>query len=169
MWQTDGSRCLTHVTARFAQALGVEPDQLEAKPILLILAGDKWDEGKFSAALRELADKLKNRESFSDLVIPVTINQTVHWWELSASPRYDDNGAFIGFRGVGSDVTDARRSADKISHMARFDTLTGLPNRVQLTDALGDAMAQADHWRGRAAFLMIDLRSEERRVGKECW
>ena len=157
MWQTDASRCLTHVTARLAQALGVEPDQLEAKPFLQILAGDKWESGKFSPALRELGDRLKSRESFSDLVIPVTINGQAHWWELSASPRHDDNGAFVGFRGVGSDVTEARRSADKINHMARFDTLTGLPNRVQLTDALGAAMAQADQWRGRAAFLMIDL------------
>ncbi len=157
MWQTDASKCLTHVSSRFAFALGVDTETLEAKPLLQILAGDAWEAGNFSAGLRELAEKLKKRESFSDLILPVTINHEVHWWELSASPRYDDRGSFLGFRGVGSDVTAQRRSADKINHMARFDTLTGLPNRLQVTEALSEAMAEADRWRGKCAFMMIDL------------
>jgi diguanylate cyclase (GGDEF)-like protein len=41
--------------------------------------------------------------------------------------------------------------------MARYDMLTGLPNRLQVTEALGEAMAEAYHWRGRCAFIMIDL------------
>ena len=157
MWQTDASKCLTHVSARFAYALGMEPETLEAKPLLQILAGESWEAGNFSAGLRELAEKLKKRESFSDLILPVTIGSESHWWELSASPRYDDRGAFLGFRGVGSDVTAQRKTADKINHMARFDTLTGLPNRLQVTEALGEAMQEADRWRGRCAFMMIDL------------
>ena len=157
MWQTDASRCLTHVSSRFAHALGVEAAQLEAKPVLQILAGSNWEDGKFSAGLREFADKLKSRDSFSDLIVPIQIGDSAHWWELSGSPRFDDNRNFTGFHGVGSDVTAARRSADKISHMARFDTLTGLPNRLQLTEAAAAAMQQAEQWRGRSGFLMIDL------------
>ncbi len=157
MWQTDASKCLTHVSSRFAFALGTDIATLETKPLLQILAGDAWEAGNFSAGLRELAERLKRRESFSDLVLPVTIGTDVHWWELSASPRYDERGSFLGFRGVGSDVTAQRRSADKINHMARFDTLTGLPNRLQVNETLGEAMADADRWRGKCAFMMIDL------------
>ena len=157
MWQTDPAKCLTHVSPRFAYALGVEVSELESRPLLQILAGETWECGNFAAGLRELAERLKKRESFSDLILPVTIAGENHWWELSASPRYDDRGAFLGFRGVGSDVTAQRHSADKINHMARFDTLTGLPNRLQVTEALGEAMAEAERWRGRCAFMMIDL------------
>jgi diguanylate cyclase (GGDEF)-like protein len=157
MWQTDASRCLTHVSPRFATALGMETDQLETKPLLQILAGDLWENGKLSSAMHELAEKLKNRESFSDLIVPLKIRNENHWWEMSASPRFDEKGSFIGFRGVGSDVTSARKSADKINHLARFDTLTGMPNRLQIDEAVGAAISQADHWRGRCGFMMIDL------------
>jgi diguanylate cyclase (GGDEF)-like protein len=157
MWQTDTQRCLTHVTPRFAEALQLDPNEIETKPIIQILAGEAWESGNFHQGLHELAERMINRDSFSDLVIPIKIGEELHWWELSASPRYDDNGNFQGFRGVSSDVTDARRSADKINRMARFDTLTGLPNRLQITEALGEAMADADRWRGRCAFMMIDL------------
>lgn len=157
MWQTDASKCLTHVSPRFAVALGVEVAAVEAKPLLRMLAGDGWETGAFSPGLRDLAEKMKRRESFSDITLPVTIAGDVKWWELSGAPRFDDHGVFIGFRGVGSDVTTQRLSADKIKHMARFDGLTGLPNRLQITEALGQAMAEADQWRTRCAFMMIDL------------
>ena len=157
MWQTDAAKCLTHVSPRFAFALGMETQSLETQPLLQILAGEAWEAGNFSAGLRDLADKLKKRENFSDLILPVKIGNETHWWELSASPRYDDRGTFLGFRGVGSDVTAQRRSADKINHMARFDTLTGLPNRLSVNEALGEAMAECERWRGKCAFMMIDL------------
>ncbi len=157
MWQTDQTRCLTHISPRFAKSLGMDESELEAKPILQILGGDRWESGDLPDALRELAEKLKNRDSFSDLIVPVQIKGEHHWWALSASPRFDDSGAFAGFRGVGSDVTESRRSSDKIHHMAQFDTLTGLPNRLQLSEALGKAMSQAEQWRSKAGFMMIDL------------
>lgn len=157
MWQTDASRCLTHVSPRMAVALGKQPDELESKPFLQILTGADWETGNFSAGLRDLAERLKNRESFSDLVVPIKVNGETFWWEMSASPRFDDNGAFAGFRGVSSDVSDAHRAADKINKMARFDTLTGLPNRLHVEESLEAVMKEADQWRTRCGFMMIDL------------
>ena len=58
--------------------LGVEPTALETKPLLQIIAGDTWEAGNFPAGLSELADRLKNRESFSDLVLPVQIDGDSH-------------------------------------------------------------------------------------------
>ncbi len=156
MWQTDAGKCLTHVSPRFAVALGVEPEALNAQPLLQTLAGPRWETGDFHASLHDLAERLKRREAFSDLNIPVDVGGETHWWELSASPRFED-GVFAGFRGVGSDVTAARRAADKINHMARYDPLTGLPNRLHVNEALAASLAQADKWRARCAFLMIDL------------
>ncbi len=157
LWQTDTTRCATHVSPRFAYALGEEAKAIEGQPLLKLIAGDAWEKGQYPEALHDLADRLKRRESFSNLIVPVTIKAVTRWWELSASPRHAEEGTFLGFRGVGSDVTEQRVSADKISHLARFDTLTSLPNRLQLTEALGEALTDADKWRRRCGFMMIDL------------
>ena len=69
----------------------------------------------------------------------------------------DDAGEFVGFRGVGSDVTQQRESDEKIAYLARYDTLTGLPNRLMVTESLREALKYAEQWRTRCAFLMIDL------------
>src|SRR3546814_17565835 len=91
----------------------------------------------------------------------------------------------MGFRGVGSDITEARLSEDKINRMARYDALTGLPNRALLMDGLEESLARTPRLKRSCALMFIaldrfqsinatlghqlaDKRSEERRVGKEC-
>ncbi|WP_066780813.1 putative bifunctional diguanylate cyclase/phosphodiesterase [Sphingomonas sp. CCH5-D11] len=157
LWETDSQRRLCKVNTRFALALGSTPEQLEGMPVLQALAGASWETGDFAPALRLLADKLKRREAFRDLSLPVTVNGEQRWWEITANPRLDERGQYVGFRGVGSDVTEQRATADKINRMARFDALTGLPNRLFVNEALARALTEAERWGSRAAFMMIDL------------
>jgi len=157
LWEIDSARRVTHASPRFAHALGHPAADLNGKPILELLAGETWEAGNFSAGLRAFAEKLKSREAFRDILLPVKVNGEERWWELSASPRIDARGNFLGLRGVGSDVTEARQSADKINRMARFDTLTGLPNRLMIHETLARAMSEAEQWGSRSAFFMIDL------------
>ena len=157
LWETDPQRRVVKTSPRFAHACGLDPVSIDGMPILQLLAGPTWETGNTAAGLRTLADKLKSREAFRDLRLPVTVRGEERWWDIAASPRFDERGVFIGFRGVGSDVTEQRASADKINRMARFDTLTGLPNRLLLNETLIRAMTDAEKWAGRAAFMMIDL------------
>jgi len=157
LWQTDSSRRVRTASPRFAFALGEDPEDIDGKPLIQLIAGPSWESGHFHSSLHDLAERLKRRESFSNMLVRVTLHGNYRWWELSASPKFDDNANFIGFRGVGSDVTEQRESADKIAYLARYDTLTGLPNRLMLTETLGEAMREADRWRMRCGFMMIDL------------
>ncbi len=157
LWETDATRRVVKASPRFAFACGLDPASINGLPLLQLLAGPSWETGEFDTALRTLAERLKRRESFRDLRLPVQIGGEDRWWSMAASPRFDDHGEFYGFRGVGSDVTEQRASADKINRMARFDTLTGLPNRLMVNETLVKAMADADRWGGRYAFMMLDL------------
>ena len=157
LWEIDPARRIRSVSPRFAYALGMKQSDAEGQPLLELVSGPGWEEGKLPASLHELANKLKNHHHFSNLLVQVSIRGSRRWWELSGTPMRDERGKFLGFRGVGSDVTSQRESSDQIEYLARYDTLTSLPNRLQLTEALGEAMQYASQWRTRCAFLMIDL------------
>ncbi len=157
LWEVDTARRLRSVSPRFAFALGRPQVEVEGMPLIELVAGRSWETGKFPASLHGLAELLKNRENFSDMLVQVSILGEERWWELSGTPMRDDRGRFIGFRGVGSDVTEQRKSSEKIAYLARYDTLTQLPNRLQLTEALGEALRYAEQWRTRCALLMVDL------------
>ena len=157
LWQVDTNRKVRSISPRFAFALGKPPEDIEGKPFIQLIAGDAWETGHFVPSLHDLAERLKRRENFSNLIVKVTINGEHRWWELSGTPILDEQGTYMGFRGVGSDVTEQRESSEKIAYLARYDTLTGLPNRLMLNEALRDAIRYAEQWRTRCAFLMLDL------------
>ena len=157
LWQIDTSRRVRSPSPRFAFALGREAEDIEGMPFLKLISGDAWETGKFSSSLRDLAERLKRRENFANLVVEVSLDGGRRWWELSGTPTVDETGHFTGYRGVGSDVTLRQESDEKIARMARFDVLTGLPNRMMVNEALGAALKYAEQWRSRCAFLMIDL------------
>ncbi|WP_033921534.1 putative bifunctional diguanylate cyclase/phosphodiesterase [Sphingomonas sp. 37zxx] len=157
LWETDAQRRVIRASPRFAYSVGLDAVTIDGMSFLQVLAGPHWETGSFPAGLHKLAERLKARDAFRDLLLPVTAGSEERWWEISANPRFDERGDFVGFRGVGSDVTEARASTDKINRMARYDMLTGLPNRLLLNEALARAMAEAEKWGGRCAFMMIDL------------
>ena len=157
LWEIDGARRIVRASPRFAQSFGFDPGTVNGMSILQLFAGPHWTTGDFPAGLRALAEKLKAREPFSDLTLPLTIDGDERWFTLAASPRFDDRGMFIGFRGVGSDVTAQRESAERINRLARFDMLTGLPNRLYLNEQLAHVTGEAEARRARCAFMMIDL------------
>ncbi len=157
LWEIDPARRLRSVSPRFAFALGRSQTDAEGKPLLEMVAGRNWQSGQFPASLHDLAERLKNRENFSNMLVQVLILGEERWWELSGTPMRDEQGRFTGFRGVGSDVTEQRKSSEKIAYLARYDTLTQLPNRLHLTEVLGEALRYAVQWRTRCALLMVDL------------
>jgi diguanylate cyclase (GGDEF)-like protein len=62
-------------------------------------------------------------------------------------------GAVIVFRNVGAALETSRQ----MSHLAQHDTLTGLPNRLLLTDRLTEAMALARRRHQALAVLFLDV------------
>jgi len=157
LWEVDRQRRLRTVGPRFAFALEASPSEAEGRPLFDLIADGRWEETDFPPGLRDLAEHLHNRESFSSLLVEVSIRGQRRWWELSGTPVRDEGGRFCGMRGVGSDVTEQHQSSEKIAYLARYDSLTALPNRLMLAETLGDALKQAAHWRSRCALMMIDL------------
>jgi diguanylate cyclase (GGDEF)-like protein len=72
------------------------------------------------------------------------------WLEVQA---YGSSaGLIIFFR----DVTERRRAQEQIAHLARHDSLTGLPNRLHFHDELGRSLAdEGDH--RRLVVMSVDL------------
>ncbi|WP_278075608.1 EAL domain-containing protein [Mesorhizobium sp. WSM4884] len=62
-----------------------------------------------------------------------------------------------GWLATHHDVTDLRRSEARISHMARHDGLTDLPNRILFRERAEEALAEMERRDGKAAFLCLDL------------
>lgn len=77
--------------------------------------------------------------------------------EDSVAPIHDRQGQPSGAVIVFRDVGVARAMALEMSHSARHDFLTGLPNRMLLNDRLDQAIAAAPRHGKKVAALFLDL------------
>ena len=68
-----------------------------------------------------------------------------------------DTAAGRQCRLAATNVTERKRAEDRIQHLAYYDALTQLPNRVLLTDRLQQAIAQTRRDQKRLAVCYLDL------------
>lgn len=157
LWQTDAQHRLEGVSTRFANALGTKAAIIEQMPLLPLLNGGEEDEDLLPENLVAMQKMMDARKSFANLTIAVTIGGEKRWWQLSAAPRRDERDRFIGYRGVGSDVTQQHNNSEHIERLARLDALTGLPNRLSLHEDVEAVLLSCASERHHCALLMIDL------------
>jgi diguanylate cyclase (GGDEF)-like protein/PAS domain S-box-containing protein len=69
----------------------------------------------------------------------------------------DSSGRVVRMIGAKADVSARKSAEERLTYLAQFDTLTGLPNRHLFRDRLAQAMAQARRSARPIAVLFIDL------------
>ncbi len=157
LWQIDARKSIANPSQRFAAATGMSVKQLNGMPLLRLLAGPDWENGKISEEVRQFHEKLRHGETFSEFHMPVTIDGKQRWWNVSGTPRLSSDRHVIGYRGVIADVTDRQAADRRTRQMALYDALTGIPNRAQTNELLADRIKQSSETGKICGFLMIDL------------
>ena len=84
-------------------------------------------------------------------------NGEVYAEMLTISAVRDAQGAATQYVALFSDITTAKEHQKQLEHIAHYDSLTSLPNRVVLADRLHQAMAQALRRGQRLAVVFLDL------------
>ena len=84
------------------------------------------------------------------------VEQDGRIFDVSVAPVNDHDASVSGGLVVIREVTDRRRSERRVARMAKYDSLTGLPNRAAFTELLDEAVVRA-HGGEPSALLMLDL------------
>lgn len=99
---------------------------------------------------------LERRKSFRDLLLKVVVEDEAFWWLLTGKPIFEDD-EFVGFRGVATDATVTKAAEDRITQMAHYDAITGLPNRVSLQERLEHEVRRVPEAGEVRALALLDL------------
>lgn len=75
----------------------------------------------------------------------------------SVSPLHGHDDSLMGSVMVLRDITEERTLSARMAYLAHHDSLTTLPNRLQLNEALAQSIANATHRGTSVAVLFIDL------------
>jgi diguanylate cyclase (GGDEF)-like protein len=154
-WETNNLGTLSYVSQQLADDFKCEPEELLGRQFTDLLSVDSGSPDSLREE-RTLGFHLSARFPFSDVIVRAASDEDIHW-SLSGNPLFDGRGRFLGFRGIGTDLTEQRRSEQEISRLARFDSLTGLPNRALMRQTLDEALRNATNRRKGCSLFLIDL------------
>ena len=152
--RTSADGRIEFVSRSVKHLLGREPESLIGTNCSDLIHPD--DVERVSAALRaQLAARRQVREGTTEFRVLKADGQQI-WIESSPRLVFDANDTFIGWVDVARDITQRRAADARIAHMARHDSLTDLPNRVEFDEHLAQALSRSGG-RRRLAVLCLDL------------
>ncbi|WP_371192527.1 putative bifunctional diguanylate cyclase/phosphodiesterase [Glaciecola sp. SC05] len=142
-----------------------------------VFANDKWfefsglasDEGlgqnwintihsaEVTDFLEALYDSLQKAEDYSQEVRLVTPLGTTKWVDFSMRILFSADGEVEGFLGTCADVTERYITQEKLRHIAEYDGLTGLANRVLFNDRLQQAFLASQRDEALVSVFFLDL------------
>lgn len=99
---------------------------------------------------------IENGESIS-FEFEHEIDKYKTYYNVSFSPIFDYNKKVIGLTGINHDITKLKKSEELITHMAYYDALTNLPNRISITNRLEISMKNALKKAKKLVTIFIDL------------
>ena len=103
IWERDASGRLTYLSERFTEVTGLPVERFLGAGIAVL-----HDEGLDPEGVDRLQRAFDERRAFRDLVQRLAMpDDARQHWRISGTPVFDEDGAFCGFRGTGSNITAA--------------------------------------------------------------
>ncbi|MEQ9641517.1 MAG: PAS domain S-box protein [Alphaproteobacteria bacterium] len=126
LWETDADLRFTYMSANVERIVGLPPEWHYGKTRRELL-GESYDSSVWDDHLATL----EAREPFRDFVYRrVGEGIEPNWLRTSGVPVFDEDGAFLGYRGVGSDVTEAREMQEQLVQAQKLESVGQLTGGI---------------------------------------
>uniref|UniRef100_UPI0037518359 putative bifunctional diguanylate cyclase/phosphodiesterase n=1 Tax=Undibacterium sp. TaxID=1914977 RepID=UPI0037518359 len=126
------------------QVFGQHPNILQSGKTPLFAYEEMWDQLRRGESWQgELMNRYKDGKESIELA--------------HISPVRDANGVITHFLSLQEDITDKKRTEERIQYLAHYDVLTGLPNRALLEEHAQFAISSAKRKGTTLSLLFFDL------------
>lgn len=149
---TDTDNRIINVNAAFTRISGYRLEEVAGKDPSILKSGRQAADF-YQAMWRDLlsnghwSGELWNRNKRGEVYAALT----------SISVVRDEEGKIHHFIGLFADITPLKNQQYDLERIAHFDPLTGIPNRVLLTDRIEQAMVHTRRARNSLAICYLDL------------
>lgn len=149
---TDADCLILQVNSAFTEITGYSADDVVGKKPSVLSSGrhdDKYYEamwGKINAVgmwCGEIWNRRKNGQIYPE--------------RMTISAVKDTDAKVTNYVSVFTDISESKASSEKIEHLAFYDPLTNLPNRLLLLDRVRQALSVSSRSGKKGALLFIDL------------
>ncbi len=146
----DANGCLAVMNYRFHSMMGLKTDLIGSGASAAEVVAACLKAGTLTAANADTIIAQTARQQQAEIVTLYSTGSEERALAWTFEPMADGGTVVLV-----EDITARRNAEAKIGHMARFDELTGLPNRVHFRDEIGQMLASSRA--PLSALLFVDL------------
>ncbi|UYO01151.1 MAG: EAL domain-containing protein [Devosia sp.] len=154
IWGFDEAGDLNRISDGFTQATGVTEEALVGADFVYFL---RCITPPDDPLVNQIEEHVQRRATFQDIELLVTADGQTCWWTLTGKPVFDEAGAYLGYLGTGSDITERKVAERRITLLAHHDSMTGLLNRGKFTEQLSLSVARLERYGTPFSVIFLDL------------
>lgn len=153
VFQADAEGRWTFLNPAWSEITGFAIEECLGRPYLRFVHPDdrRGSESEFQALMSGRRSVARSEVRY------LTRNDGSRWFEVNVRITEDESGRVIGCAGTLRDITQQREAEQKMRHLAHYDPVTGLPNRILALDRLDQLLKAARRTERHVAVLFLDL------------
>lgn len=149
---TDAQQRILLANEAFTQVMGYAQAEVLGQTPSLLKSGVHGQ--SFYA---EMWEKIKRYNSWQGEVTNRRKDGSLLSVWLSISCVRDSTGAIVNYVGIFGDLSERQAAAERIQHLANYDTLTELPNRNLFADRLEQSLLNDRRFERGTAVILLDI------------
>ncbi|SDW83368.1 EAL domain-containing protein [Thiocapsa roseopersicina] len=149
---TDIAGAIEYVNARFCESTGYRPQEILGRSVDTLRSATRTaDENS------EIWSALQRGEVWTGEFQVRKKSGETYWEYAHITPLRNEQGLVTHYVKLAEDISDRKALSQQVSYLARYDPLTGLPNRTLMRERVEQALIAASHADRVLALLSIDL------------
>ncbi|MBI5321953.1 EAL domain-containing protein [Bradyrhizobium sp.] len=145
----DSSQRLVVCNERYIEMFGLSPDVVKPGCSLRDLISHRKETGSLKEDVDEHCALVQRNAALNNVIVTETTDGRL----IQTAYRSVAGGGWVTTL---EDITERQRAEDRIAHLAHYDSLTDLPNRVLFRERLEQELRAIEHG-NRFAVLLIDI------------
>lgn len=149
---TDYKANIEYVNNAFIANTGYTLNEVIGKNPRLLKSGNTPEH-----AYDSMWEALLKQEKWQGEFINKRKDGTNYIYSINIAPVLDKEGKTTHYIAIEEDISEQKKTQEKIHYLANFDPLTALPNRIQMDDHLQYTLNIAKRNEGKFALIFLDL------------
>jgi PAS domain S-box-containing protein len=130
IWESDACHRFIRIMGPIESIFGTKPEKLIGKKIEHFLRADD------DPSAQHHLNSILQQKAYRDAITSINTPNGVRFVKASGKPLYDPSGKFLGYRGIGSDVTEQVQTERRASEANRrfMEAIENVPSSLMLCD-----------------------------------